>query len=81
MNTEQSTTVCGCKTFAAGSAVEQIATLVFSVLATYRNVALPSQAMIFALYVRAKRLLKYIHWPPPCRLAVEIVLEGKLHVN
>jgi hypothetical protein len=65
VHSEQGTGACSGKTLAAGSAVQQIAALVLAVLAADTDVALPSQAVIFALLVGTKALFELGHGLPP----------------
>ncbi len=51
MQPEQRTGPGGCKTLAAGTTVQQIAVFVLAVLGANADVAMPSQAVILALFV------------------------------
>jgi len=53
------------KALAASAAVQQIAAFVLSVLAADGDVALPSQTVIFALFVGTETLVKFPHGLPP----------------
>jgi len=65
MHSEQRTGSGSGKPLAAGSAAQQIAALVLAVFAAYADVALPSQAVILALFVWTEALLKVSHGLPP----------------
>ena len=65
MQSEQRTGVRGRKAFATGAAIQQVAVLVLAVFAANTDVAIPTQAVVFALLVGAKILLKIAHGLPP----------------
>jgi hypothetical protein len=65
MQPKQRTGPGGCKTLAAGTAVEQLAVIVLAILTAKADVAMPSQAVILALFVGAKALFKLVHRLPP----------------
>lgn len=61
MQTKQGAGLGGGKTLAAGAAVKQIAGIIFTVLAANGDVALTAKAVILALFVGTKTLLKVAH--------------------
>lgn len=52
---------------AQGAAVQQIPVFILAILAANTNVAMPSQAIVFALFVSTEALIKIAHGLPPVR--------------
>lgn len=61
MQTEQRAGSGGRKTLAAGTAVQQISVFVFAVLGANADVAMPSQAIVLALFVGTEALFEIAH--------------------
>ena len=65
MHTEKRAGTGGGKTLAAGATVQQLAAFVLAILAANGDVVPTPQAVIFALFVGTKALLKFAHGLPP----------------